>query len=43
MLHRYLELGGSAHTPQSFDSAYAFHRAFLAEGDMRNAVVGAAS
>jgi acetyl-CoA hydrolase len=40
MLHRYLELGGSAHTPQSFDSAYAFHRAFLAEGDMRKAVVG---
>jgi succinate CoA transferase len=42
MLRRYLELGGTAHTPQSFDNAYAFHRAFLAEGDMRKAVIGGA-
>jgi acyl-CoA hydrolase len=42
MLRSYLELGGTAHTPQSFDNAYAFHRAFLAEGDMRKAVIGGA-
>jgi acetyl-CoA hydrolase len=42
MLRRYLELGGSAHTPQSFDNAYALHRAFLAEGDMRKAVIAGA-
>jgi len=42
MLEQYLALGGTAHTPQSFDSAYALHRAFLAEGDMRKAVIGAA-
>lgn len=39
MLQEYLRLGGVTHTPQSFENAYAFHRAFLAEGDMRNAVV----
>jgi acetyl-CoA hydrolase len=41
MLEQYLALGGTAHTPQSFDSAYALHRAFLSEGDMRKAVIGA--
>ena len=40
MLQRYLELGGTAHTPQTFDNAYALHRSFLAEGDMRKAVIG---
>jgi acetyl-CoA hydrolase len=40
LLRAYLELGGATHTPQSFDSAYAFHRAFLSEGDMRKAVIG---
>lgn len=37
MLHQYLERGGHVHTPQDFDQAYALHRAFLAEGDMRKA------
>ncbi|MFM8683776.1 MAG: acetyl-CoA hydrolase/transferase C-terminal domain-containing protein, partial [Chthoniobacterales bacterium] len=40
MLREYLRLGGATHTPQSFENAYAFHRAFLAEGDMRKAVIG---
>lgn len=39
LLREYLRLGGDAHTPQSFDNAYALHRAFLAEGDMRKAVI----
>lgn len=39
LLRSYLALGGEAHTPQSFDNAYALHRAFLAEGDMRKAVI----
>ena len=39
LLRKYLALGGEAHTPQSFDSAYALHRAFLAGGDMRAAVI----
>ena len=39
LLRAYLALGGEAHTPQSFDNAYALHRAFLAEGDMRKAVI----
>ena len=40
LLRAYLELGGNAHTPQSFDCAYSLHRAFLAEGDMRAASLG---
>ncbi|MFZ4483962.1 MAG: acetyl-CoA hydrolase/transferase C-terminal domain-containing protein [Chthoniobacterales bacterium] len=39
LLRRYLKLGGDAHTPQSLDNAYAFHRAFLAGGDMRQAAL----
>lgn len=39
MLRDYLSLGGEAHTPQSFENAYALHRAFLADGDMRRAVI----
>ncbi|MBE2179689.1 MAG: succinate CoA transferase [Chthoniobacterales bacterium] len=39
LLRDYLKLGGEAHTPQSFDNAYALHRAFLAEGDMRQAAI----
>jgi acetyl-CoA hydrolase len=39
LLEAYLALGGAAHTPQSFDKAYALHRAFLAGGDMRQAVM----
>ena len=39
LLESYLALGGEAHTPQSFDNAYALHRAFLAGGDMRQAVI----
>ena len=39
LLEAYLALGGEAHTPQSFDNAYALHRAFLAAGDMRTAVI----
>jgi len=39
LLRRYLKLGGDSHTPQSLDNAYAFHRAFLAGGDMRQAVL----
>jgi len=42
LLESYLALGGEAHTPQSFDNAYALHRAFLAAGDMRTAVIGGA-
>jgi succinate CoA transferase len=42
LLESYLALGGEAHTPQSFDNAYALHRAFLAEGDMRKAVIAGA-
>lgn len=41
LLREYLKLGGDAHTPQSFDNAYALHRAFLAEGDMRKARIAA--
>jgi acetyl-CoA hydrolase len=40
LLREYLKLGGAAHTPQTFENAYALHRAFLAEGDMRKAVIG---
>jgi succinate CoA transferase len=40
LLREYLRLGGSAHTPQTFENAYALHRAFLADGDMRKAVIG---
>ena len=40
LLREYLKLGGTAHTPQTFENAYALHRAFLAEGDMRKAVIG---
>lgn len=39
LLREYLRLGGDAHTPQSFENAYALHRAFLSEGDMRRAVI----
>jgi acetyl-CoA hydrolase len=39
LLREYLSLGGAAHTPQTFASAHAFHRAFLADGDMRSAVI----
>jgi len=39
MLREYLRLGGETHTPQTFDNAYALHRAFLADGDMRRAVM----
>lgn len=39
LLEAYLKLGGETHTPQTFDNAYAFHRAFLADGDMRKAVI----
>jgi len=42
LLESYLSLGGDAHTPQSFDNAYALHRAFLADGDMRHATINAA-
>ncbi|MBU3666659.1 MAG: succinate CoA transferase [Chthoniobacterales bacterium] len=41
MLREYLKLGGEAHTPQSFDNAYALHRAFLVDGDMRKARISA--
>lgn len=37
ILGEYLARGGKVHTPQDFDQAYALHRAFLAEGDMRKA------
>ena len=40
LLESYLKLGGETHMPQTFDNAYAFHRAFLADGDMRKAVIG---
>lgn len=40
LLRAFLEQGGNAHTPQRFDTAYALHRAFLAEGDMRAASLG---
>ena len=40
LLREYLKLGGATHTPQTFENAYALHRAFLAEGDMRKAVIG---
>ncbi len=39
LLRDYLRLGGETHTPQSFDGAYSFHRAFLEAGDMRQAVL----
>lgn len=40
LLWRYLELGkGSGHTPLSLPHAFAFHRAFLETGDMRNAIL----
>lgn len=37
ILREYLARGGQVHTPQDFDQAYALHRAFLADGDMRKA------
>lgn len=40
LLWRYLELGkGSGHTPLSLSHGFAFHRAFLETGDMRNAIL----
>ncbi|MEY3481633.1 MAG: hypothetical protein RIQ71_2408, partial [Verrucomicrobiota bacterium] len=39
LLREYLSLGGAAHTPQTFASAHAFHRAFLVDGDMRSTVI----
>ena len=37
LLERYLELCADGHTPHSLGSAFAFHQAFLSEGDMRRA------
>nr|MCU0791485.1 acetyl-CoA hydrolase [Opitutaceae bacterium] len=42
-LHRYLALCREGHEPFDFDHAFAFHRRFLATGDMRGAMPPAAS
>ena len=34
--HAYLDRGVKGHTPQSLDACFAFHRAFIETGDMRN-------
>lgn len=40
LLRRYMEQGkGCGHTPLSLAHAFAFHRAFLETGDMRNAAI----
>lgn len=40
LLYRYLKRGkGSGHTPLSLEYAFAFHRAFMETGDMRNATI----
>ena len=36
LLHAYLDRGVKGHTPQSLDASFAFHRAFIETGDMRN-------
>lgn len=36
LLHAYLDCGVKGHTPQSLDACFAFHRAFIETGDMRN-------
>ena len=36
LLHAYLDRGVKGHTPQSLDACFAFHRAFIETGDMRN-------
>ena len=36
LLHAYLDRGVKGHTPQSLDACFAFHRAVIETGDMRN-------
>ena len=36
LLHAYLDRGVKGHTPQSLDTCFAFHQAFIETGDMRN-------
>ena len=36
LLHAYLDRGVKGHTPQSLDACFAFHRAFIETGYMRN-------
>ena len=36
LLHAYLDRGVKGHTPQSLDACFAFHRAFIETGDMRD-------
>ena len=37
LLERYLQLCAEGPTPHSLENAFAFHKAFLSEGDMRKA------
>ncbi|MDK2970029.1 succinate CoA transferase [Seramator thermalis] len=37
LLHEYLNLGVKGHIPQSLDSCFAFHKALLETGSMKNA------
>jgi len=39
LLHRYLASGQKGQTPVNLYNAFAFHRAFLETGDMKNAVI----
>jgi succinate CoA transferase len=37
MLRRYLESGAKGHTPVNLETAFSFHKAFMATGDMHDA------
>ena len=39
LLRRYVELAQGGHTPHSLDKAFAFHLAFMQQGDMRAAAL----
>lgn len=39
LLWRYFKSAENGHTPQSLDSAFAFHKAFMATGSMQDAVI----
>ena len=39
LLHRYVSLSQGGHTPNSLDKIFNFHKAFLADGDMRKAQI----
>lgn len=40
LLRAYLASGAKGQTPLNLENAFAFHKAFLETGDMKNAVIG---